>query len=561
MRIIGINYLSESSVCLLENGKIIFSLSEERLNRKKNWYGLPLKSINYILKKKNLKYSDIDYFVTSGVSAIEKSVPDHKIYNFRIQKILNSKLSSSKKKIQINFLKDRAKHEDNVINKRTKKLLYELKKKFKNLKIYDHHLSHAASAYFNSGFKECICLTIDGWGDNSSSKIIHFKNGKYKQISSSATIDSLGYFYGSITKLLGFKPHQHEGKILGLAAYGNKSIKIKEISEMIDFDTKKKVFLGNFEKGFYQSTFNNNNLKHLLKKYSKKDIACCAQQTLEKVVLKCVKSLSKNKINIALAGGVFANVKLNQKIKELKNVKNIYIFPNMGDGGLSVGGAQLLYFEKKKKPPKVIKSMYLGNRYLNNEIIAETKKHKLDLIYTNNIEKKIAELLAQGKVIAHFNNEMEFGPRSLGNRSILCSALDKNVNDWLNKKLKRTEFMPFAPVILEDKAKDYLKIKKLADYKFMTITCNCKKKMLKQAPAAVHIDNTARPQVVNRTSNLRLALILENFYKITGTPILINTSFNMHEEPIVCSPNDAIRGFIDGKLDYLVLNNFLFKKK
>ena len=560
MKIIGINYLSESSVCLLDKGKIISSISEERINRKKNWYGLPNKTINYILSKNNLKTKDIDYFVTSGISAIDKSVPDKNTYLNKINQIKISNLKPFQKKKQILFLKQRFEHEKKVINIRTKNLLNRLKSKYKNLKIYDHHLSHAASAYFNSGFKDCFVVTIDGWGDNSSSKIFYFQNGVYNEISSTPTIDSIGYFYGSITKLLGFKPHQHEGKILGLAAYGNQKKIIKEISQMIDYDKEKKIFKGCYERGYYQSTFNNKNLSNLLKKHSAKDIAASTQIILEKTVTKCIKNLSNKKFNIALAGGVFANVKLNQKIRELKNVKNIFIFPNMGDGGLSVGGAQLLYLEKSKKKPRKIKNMYLGHNFLDEEIRNELKKYRLDFIKPNNIEKKIAELLAQKKVIAHFNDKMEFGPRALGNRSILCSASDKNVNNWLNKKLKRTEFMPFAPIILKRKIKDYMYVKNLNDYLFMTITCLCKKIMIKKAPAAVHIDKTARPQIIDKDINPRINSILENYYKITGVPVLINTSFNMHEEPIVCTPVDAIRGFIDGKLDYLVINNFLIKK-
>ncbi len=561
MKIIGINYLSESSVCLLDRGKIISSVSEERINRKKNWYGLPEKSIKYILNKNNLEINDIDYFVTSGISAIDKSVPDNKIYLNKINEIKTSKLNFYRKKRQIAFLKQRFKHEKKVIHIRTKNLLDRLKFKYKKLKVYDHHLSHAASAYFNSGFKDCFAITIDGWGDNSSSKIFHFKNGIYNEISSTPTIDSLGYFYGSITKLLGFKPHQHEGKILGLAAYGNQNKIISEISEMIKYDSSKKIFKGCYEKGYYQSTFDNKNLSVLLKKYSTKDIAASTQLILEKTITKCIKDLSKDKINLALAGGVFANVKLNQKIKELKNVKDIYIFPNMGDGGLCVGGAQLLYHEKTKKKPKKIKNMYLGHNFSNLEISKELKKYQLSFIKLNQIEKKIAELLSQKKVIAHFNNKMEFGPRALGNRSILCSASDKSINNWLNKKLKRTEFMPFAPIILKRKIKDYMYVNNLNDYMFMTMTCKCKKIMTKKAPAAVHIDDTARPQIIDKYINPRINLVLENYYKITGVPVLINTSFNMHEEPIVCSPGDAIRGFLDGQLDYLVLNDYLIKKK
>ena len=560
MKIIGINYLSESSVCLLVDGKLISAISEERINRKKNWYGIPFDTINIILKKFKLKYTDIDHYVTSGSSVLDKSVPDKKVYIEKIEKINNSRIKKKTKLKQIKFLKQKIVHEDKVINIRTKKILYKIKKKFKNLIIYDHHKSHAASACYSSGFKESICLTIDGWGDNSSSKIFTFTNRKITEISSTPTIDSLGYFYGSITKSLGFKPHQHEGKVLGLAAYGTKKNKIKEIVDMISYDKINKKFVGNYEGGFYQATFYNKNLNFLKKKYSKEQIAYSAQYALEKVVLECVGSLSRKKINLTLAGGVFANVKLNQKIKELKNVKDVYVFPNMGDGGLAVGGAQLCYFLKTKKNPKKINSMYLGNEYSSKEILSSLKKYNLNYSQPKEIEKKIALILSQGKVVAHYNGKMEFGPRSLGNRSILCQASDPSINKTLNDKLNRTEFMPFAPIVTDKYAKKYFYIKKSSDYKFMTYTCDCKKIMLNEAPAAVHVDKTARPQIVFKNENFRLYKILEEYRKITGIAALINTSFNMHEEPIVCSPNDALRAFVSGKLDNLVLGNFLISQ-
>jgi carbamoyltransferase len=561
MNIIGINYLSESSVCLIKNGKLISAISEERINRIKNWFGIPYKTIKLILDKNNLKYSDINFFVTTGTSVKEKSIPQSDIYLKKKKKIENSNLSKKNKNIQLNFLKKRIKHEDHVINIRTKNILKKLEKKFKNLLIYDHHFSHAASACFASGIKDCYCLTIDGWGDDSSSKIYKFKNGNLNQFASTPTIDSLGYFYGSITKLLGFKPHQHEGKILGLAAYGRNTSVIKEIENMISYDNKTKQFVGNYEKGLYQAKFDNPNLNYLKKKYSREQIAYSTQKALEKTVIKCVKSLSKKKINLVLAGGVFANVKLNQKLYELKNIKKLYVFPNMGDGGLSVGAAQFAYFEKTNKIPKKVDTMYLGNEFSEKFIINELKKYNLYFTKPKNIEKEIAIHLAKKKVVAHFSKRMEFGPRALGNRSILCSADDASINQSLNKKLKRTEFMPFAPILRKKDAKKYFIISKKVDYKFMTFTLNCKNSMIKEAPAAVHIDKTARPQIISKLDNKRLYKILEEYNKITGTPILINTSFNMHEEPIVHSPNDAIRAFLLGNLDYLVLDKFLISKK
>ncbi len=561
MKIIGINYLSESSVCYLNDGKLVNAISEERINRVKNWYGIPWKSIKVVLAKNNLSYSDIDYFVTSGAAVKEKSVPDQKVYLSKILKVKKSKLSKKIKDIQINFLKNRMKHENYVINIRTKEIVQKLKKKFKNLIVYDHHLSHAASACFSSGYKNCYCLTIDGWGDNSSAKIFKIKKGNFIEISSTPTIDSLGYFYGSITKLLGFKPHQHEGKILGLAAFGRKTKVIKQISQMISFNKKTKKFSGHYERGIYQSDFHNQNLNFLKKRYSREQIAFSTQFTLERTVLKCIKSISNKKINLVLAGGVFANVKLNQKIAELNNVNKLYVFPNMGDGGLCAGGAQLAYFEKTKKLPKKIDSMYLGFSFPKTLIEKELRKFKLKYSKPNNIEKEIAQLLSKKKVVAQFSGCMEFGPRALGNRSILCSAEDASINDTLNKRLKRTEFMPFAPILRKKDASKYLNISNKIDYKFMTFTLNCKTLMLKHAPAAVHVDKTARPQIISKIDNPRLYKILSEYEKITGIPILINTSFNMHEEPIVNSPSDAIRAFLQGNLDNLVLDKYIIFKK
>lgn len=561
MKIIGVNYLSESSVCLLENGKIKYAISQERINRKKNWYGIPYKSIERLLSDTNNNIENINYVVTCGLSSLTKDMPNKKEFQHKIDLINKSNLKKNIKKKQINFLKKREKHEDLVINVRTKKIINDLKKKFPSLKVYDHHISHAASAAYNSKFKSCYCLTIDGWGDHASGKILKYNNGKFDELYKTSSIDSLGYFYGSITKLLGFKPHQHEGKILGLAAYGNPKKALKDMSKLISFDKKNMRFIGNYEKGIYQATFNNNNLKYLLRKYTKKDIAACTQFILEKVVLDCVRNISKNKINLVLAGGVFANVKLNQKINELKNIKNIFVYPNMGDGGLSVGSAMLCYNEVTKKIPKASKNYYLGPNFNNKKILSEIKKFKLKYSKPNNIEKIIAKKISEGKVIAHFNGKMEFGPRALGNRSILCAATDSNINNELNKRLGRTEFMPFAPLILKNYTRKYFRsLKDLEDYKFMTLTCKCEKIMTRNSPAAVHIDNTARPQIIDEKINLRVFKILNEYKKITNIPVLINTSFNMHEEPIVCSPNDAIRGFLDGRLDYLILNDFLIKK-
>jgi carbamoyltransferase len=560
MRILGINYLSESSVSLLENGKIKYSISEERINRVKNWWGNPFKSINYMLKDLNLTIKDIDIISTHGLIGINQKVPLENEFEEKKNEIHNSKLRRHQKNNQLKNLESRYYHEKKVAI-RTKKYLSELKKKFKNLEIHDHHDSHAATAYYFSGWKECHVLTIDGWGDQSSSKFYHAKKGNLKEITRSYTLDSLGYFYGSITKLLGFKPHQHEGKILGLAAFGNKMKAYKEIAKMISFDKKNNCFKGNYEKGLYIASFENKNLNFLLKKYSKKDIAAATQKRLEDVVLDFIKYNIKKKTKLALAGGVFANVKLNQKISELNKIEKIFVFPNMGDGGLSVGTAALSFYKKKKYLPRKIDNMYLGPKFSNKEILNQIKKYKLKALKIKNPSKFIANEISEGKVVGIFQGRMEFGPRSLGNRSIIVQAKDVSVNDWLNKKLKRTEFMPFAPITLIENKDEYYKDiqKKELCMKFMTITVDCKKKALAKFPAAVHIDNTARPQLIDKKYNSLLYDLILNYKKITNSGTLINTSFNMHEEPIVCSPKDALRAFKLGNLDYLFIGNYILK--
>ena len=561
MKVLGISFLSESSVSLIENGKLIYAISEERLNRIKNRWGNPFKSINFILKETGNHIKDIDVISTHGLTAVNKGFPSKVYFEKRILEVNNSKLSNLIKKKQIRFLRKRYNHEIKA-NKRVLKNIKSLRKKFKNIEIYDHHDAHAASAYYFSGWNKCHVLTIDGWGDDSSSKFYKAENGKLKKITKSHTIDSLGYFYGSITKLLGFKPHRHEGKILGLAAYGNPDKPYKYISKMISYDRVNKCFKGNFEKGIYIAKFRNPNLNFLKRKFLAKDIAAAAQKRIEEVIIEFIKDNISIKTNLALAGGVFANVKINQKISELNIIKNIFVFPNMGDGGLSVGCAALSYSKNSKFLPVTISNMYLGPKYSNEEVLKEIKKKNLKYLKMKQPEKFIAKKLKEGFVVGCFQGRMEFGPRALGNRSILVNPSDKSVNEWLNKKLKRTEFMPFAPITLKKYAsKNYIKLdsKKIAS-KFMTVTAKCTPKAIKSAPASVHIDNTARPQLIEKRDNIKIYNILNEYNKLSKIPTLINTSFNVHEEPIVCKPTDAIKAFHESKLDFLYIEDYIIYK-
>tara|TARA_B100002051_G_C16742785_1_gene645373 strand:- start:176 stop:1867 length:1692 start_codon:yes stop_codon:yes gene_type:complete len=563
MKILGINYLSESSISYMVDGKLKFAISEERINRIKNWYGNPIKSIDEFIKRFNISIDEIDYIATHGIAIKKSDQVNWKEYLKKIKLIKNSNLNKVKKNFLIKKLHYRKKREIKA-TKRALTLINSLKKKYKKkIFVFDHHECHAASAAFFSGWKECYVLTADGWGDGYSSKLYKFKKNELNLVRSASLLDSLGYFYGSITKLLGFKPHRHEGKVLGLAAFGDPFKAYKDISKMISFDKKNKNFISHPENGMYLPLFENKSLKELLKKYKKKDIAAATQKRLEDIVVNYINTINKKSFKIALAGGVFSNVKLNQKIQELSKIKNIFVFPNMGDGGLSVGACALCHNHFKKLKSKKLKEYYLGFDYSKNEILREINSYKLKYKTNKNIHSTIAKKLNQGNIISIFQGKSEFGPRSLGNRSILARAIDPKINNLLNKKLGRTEFMPFAPITLDIQSKKmYLNFNKGANAaKYMTTTFNCTNAMKKKSPAAVHIDGTARPQILYKNQNPVLYDILLKYFKISKIPNLINTSFNMHEEPIVCNPKDAIRTFIRSKTDYLFIGKFLIKKK
>jgi carbamoyltransferase len=264
------------------------------------------------------------------------------------------------------------------------------------------------------------------------------------------------------------------------------------------------------------------------------------------------------------AGGVFANVKLNQRVHELENVRSLFVHPGMGDEGLALGAAFAVNAALSKTVSLRADSLkltdvYFGPYFSSREIEEAIVREGLNAEYLPDIERRIAELLARGHVVARFDGRMEYGSRALGNRSILYQPTDPTVNDWLNKRLKRTEFMPFAPVTLDDFADQCYENLDGARYpaKFMTITFNCTDWMKQHCPAVVHVDGTARPQLVDEETNPSYARILQEYHKLTGLPCVINTSFNMHEEPIVCTPTDAVRAFNDGGLDYLAMGNYL----
>jgi len=398
-----------------------------------------------------------------------------------------------------------------------------------------------------------LCITLDGYGTGLAGSVSQAIGGKIKRLHGIEYPNSLGTLYEHVTSSLGFKPSRHEGKIVGLASYGDPDILTPILLSRIEqTDGDFKIFEAN---NVYFS-------RYLASHFPKIDVAAAYQNVLEVVATNFVKYwVKKTGIDtVVLSGGVTANVKLNQRIFEIEGVNNIFVYPNMGDGGCGTGAA--LYHSQTEERKPTISNAYFGPDFSDDEIAKELKEAGLEFTKPDHLAKEVAELIHSGKVVARFDGRMEYGPRALGNRSIMYHAREPEVNQWLNKRLGRTEFMPFAPVTLYEAREKYFFNIKGAEHtaEFMTVTFDCTDQMKKDCPAAVHIDGTARPQLIRREVNPGYYDILKEYEKISGISSLINTSFNMHEEPIVCTPFDGIRAFLQGNLDYLAIGLFLVKQ-
>lgn len=562
MKILGIANGETSSAVIFDGPNLIAAASEERFTRKKMDDSFPEKSINYVLSKSGMVKNEIDIISYSW----SKGYPEDALL-FQIDR--TSSLKEIEKKIfferlSVENLRDLPKR-----NKFWKVVKND--KKFSNAIIEDfyHHEAHAFSACMLSQFDECAVLTCDGRGDYESLtfSIYNKKNFTLKKLYSSSSADSLGFFYGRITGLLGFKPCRHEGKITGLAAYGNPKKAIHLMRKMINYKNGHICSnMGDFFRPFY--TNYSDKLVNEINNYSKQDIAAAAQFHLEEILSKFV--LDKYKLNhlsnlpLCVAGGVFGNVKLNYALKELNCVSGLFVQPQMGDGGLALGAA-CGSLNKRGIKPKPLQTMSIGSNGGKIESLISKKKklgYNFKKYSLSSLQDKIVENLLNNKVVGLVRGNMEFGPRALCNRSIIYKTSDITCNDWLNKRMNRTEFMPFAPVITSENAKIYFKKfdEKDRTLWFMTATVEVSKTFKKLCPAVTHVDGTARPQVILKKFDSWMHGLLCKWENVSREPSLINTSFNRHEEPIVCTYEDAFFNLENGTIDLLILDQWLIKK-
>lgn len=552
MYLLSIHEDSNANASLFKDGQILCSIAEERLTRVKYQGGFPGKSITCLLHNYNLSMKDIEVIVCAN-----KYHPLPRILWDKFPTFEHSFLGPMQK---ITVYYQHALFKNSFLKSTVEKFNKTmLKRKFGcKVTLIEHHSAHAYSAYITSGFDKAVVVTTDNFGDGLSSAVFCCSDGKCNFVYGSSALNSPGQFYGEIAQALGFHPLL-AGKMTGLAGYGNPDTAYNLIKSLFSLTKDKRDFI----LPTLICKFSGTGVYRKLHAYKKEDIAAAAQKRFEEIMLAYIKEAiaSTGISDIALAGGVYGNVRLNQKIAELKEVKGIFIHPGMSDQGISLGAGLKYLAENTGLKPFKLTNVLWGPEYNNTEIEESLKKTKMQYKHHQNIEQVIAQILSNGKVVARFNGRMEYGPRALGNRSILFQTTDKTVNDWLNKKLRRSEFMPFAPVTLQEYAAQcYLNIEKVKhNTKFMTISVNCTDWMKKTSPAVVHVDGTARPQIITEQDNPSYYKILKEYFLITGIPSLINTSFNMHEEPIVACPADAIRAFKTANLDYLAIGTFLVK--
>ena len=554
---------NETSVSLVKDGAPITCIAEERLSRVKLDGRFPAKAIDQVLENEGISIEDVDAI---AVPFLHPAKSNYKYLKSAWKTYFDTGI----------FLKKQIKDftwftlYDSIKKPRT--LKHKIHGKEFSLELYDHHKCHAAGAFYCSPFEKALVVTLDGGGDGLDGSAYVGEGTSLKRLFEIPHFQSPGTMYSAITSDLGFKRHRHEGKITGLAAYGNDDLERLGLDDLLSYVPNKKRFVSKRVAEHHKNADLSEKSKFfypLLEKFGREDLAAAAQKILEIEVVRFVQNALEAAINkghqvdkVCLAGGVFANVKLNQRIYNIEGVNNVFVYPAMGDDGLSGGAALLSYFEQsevKSKKAAEIKEIYKGIAYDNDRIKAALDQANLSYTHYDEVEKEIAQLLHQGKIVGRFNGRMEYGPRALGNRSIIGAPFDPSINDWLNKKLNRTEFMPFAPSINVEHAKDYF-----IGYEdnhiaadFMTITYDVFEDKIEKIPAVVHIDKTARPQVVREETNPSYHKIIDEFYKLSGVPVVLNTSFNIHEQPIVCTPEDAIAGFLEGKLDVLAIGNFI----
>jgi len=574
MRVLGIGIENDSGAAIVEEGRLLAAVNEERLCRMKMVIGFPRASIREVLQLSTTDIRNLDaVLVANRYAHFVDGLQPHGWFDYWDRSGMGGKIKRvasrlSRYRQSFPWLEPGyyALQQPGYWYRRhaIRRILQDEFGVRCPIRFVEHHFAHITSAYFTSGFRDALVVSLDGGGDGKSSLVYAVRNGHFEYLHEASSFNSLGNYYAYVTHLCGFKPMQHEGKVTGLAAHGEPKY-VSLFRQFIDEENGSLVNRGGV--AFLEAIHALE--ERLPRGWSREDLAASIQAHCEDVAQRYVAYWARRSglRNIALAGGVPANVRVNEEIHRLPEVERIFIHPHMGDGGLGAGAALAacvpgVLERTMPSDPTPLPDVYLGRDLTESEITSVLQKAGLiPETFSGSLEEQIAELLAAGYVVARAHGRMEYGPRALGHRSILYQPTDRSVNDWLNKNLRRTEFMPFAPAILYEARDQCLEALAGAEHaaEFMTITFHCTPWMRARMPGVVHLDGTARPELIHRERKPSYHRIIEAFQLRTGLPAIINTSFNMHEEPIVCSADDCVRAFLDGNLDYLALGPSLIK--
>ncbi len=586
---LGLNLSHEASVALTtESGEIIYAIEEERLSRNKGDNNFPLKAMLSLTKL------DLKEPITEVIIGNSNFADPRDAARFAMTVDEKAKFNGSDEGL-INYWTPGFPIPDRYSSENPKHLIQESISKVLNTCLNNgngslsrateqftwvkHHDGHLGCGLGMVSESPTLILSIDGEGDWESGAVALSVAKKISQRKTIAThLDSLGHLYSQVTSAYGFKPSRHEGKITGLAAYGKYSAATEVLLQAVTIDSGK-ISLNYIKNNDLAKLVSKLKSLHLTKQSFTSmedivnaaraqtsvwpDLAFAIQHVLEKSVLEIV-DYWRTRFNVkqvALSGGVFANVKLNQKISELPGLESVSIFPHMGDGGLSLGGVwHQLSVKGNLSKGQLFQNMYLSEEYFKNDVIEDTIGVCFQELTHTKLLDQVTQDLQNGLVIGLHVGGVEFGPRALGNRSILFDAARPKIGQLLNARLKRTEFMPFAPVVLERYFKEYFhhKGQSFEAFEYMTITCDVREEVRSLIPAVTHIDGTARPQVIPENSKSMIKNILENYFKSTGIPVLVNTSLNMHEEPINGHLSDSIKCLRLKCIDKLVVENGIY---
>jgi carbamoyltransferase len=590
--VLGISaFYHDSAAAIIMDGEIIAAAQEERFTRKKHDASYPKNAINYVLKEAGLKLNEVDHvvfyekpflkferlletyigFSPSGFKSFSMSMP----------------LWLSEKLFQKKMIFDALKEQDSNFND------------IKNINFSEHHLSHAASAFFSSPYEEAIILTLDGVGEWATTTVSLGKNNKINILKEIHFPHSLGLLYSAFTYFLGFKVNSGEYKVMGLAPYGEPRFKDIILDKLIDVKEDGSFRLNmdyfNYATGL---TMTNNKFAKLFNMKRREpenkllqihmDMAASIQAATEEVVLRIARFLFKEfKLpNLCMAGGVALNCVANGKILKEGLFKNIWIQPASGDAGGALGAAQAFYYQELNNKRKILKTdsmngAYLGPGFTDDQVEIQLKSCSANYkkLTLDQIIKDTAKALSEEKVVGWFQGRMEFGPRSLGNRSIIADPRSEKMQKNLNLKIKyRESFRPFAPAVLFEKVSEWFEINSESPYMLLVADVKKSKQLqmtnnqmnlfgidklnIKRSsiPSVTHVDYSARIQTVHKETNPIFYKLIEEFERVTKYPILVNTSFNVRGEPIVCTATDAFNCFMGTDLDILVCNNFILYK-